>query len=369
MGRDNERRGMTNRQDRRFAAKLARQAQKRGKTPTERALFTAAAAFSAEEPVELDFALEGFDAAWAKLEPELDAFLEGGFEAFRREVFAQGAWAGLTATSPSGEETAFDLQPILFPVAGEAAEIRRFVADPVSLGTLGSSLRESGVFPENAAIAILPVVLAPAAVDLAGIGPAAVSRLVDGLSGLIEGAAAGDASARADAALADAALPHVGEAEGDLSALLLGIALTPVEDWDLPDGEVEARQLAMAATRASWLDTYAAALPFRLDEPVFWHEAASSLAWHDVAGRIEAEIARRGIEASVSRIDACLAPETGDPVLAVQAGTVRLGPFHAPRALVFTDIDGFAGLAERFAGELVEHERPGQVLRLLADAR
>ncbi|RIX97991.1 hypothetical protein D3218_18080 [Aureimonas flava] len=360
---------MTNRQDRRFAAKRARQASRRGGTPAERALFQAAVAFAAGEPVAIDVALDGFDATLARLEPELDEVLDGGFDAFRREVFAQAAWIGLAADGPAGEADGFDLQPILFPVCGDAAEIRRFAGDPASLGALARSLRESGVFPEAAAVAVLPAVLAPEAVDLSHVGPASVARLTEALATLVERSAAGGGPVDPEAVLAQAALPVLGaDRTGEAAGLLLGIALTPAENWDLPDREVEAMQLAMAATRASWLDTYAAALPFRLDEPVFWQEAASSLAWHAVAGRIEAEIARRGLAAPVSRIDACLAPETGDPVMAVEAGGARLGPFHAPRDLVFTDLDGFAALAERFGGELVEHERPAQVLRRLADA-
>ncbi|KQQ90294.1 hypothetical protein [Aureimonas sp. Leaf324] len=359
---------MTNRQDRRFAAKLARQMQTRGKTPAERAIFQAAGAFFAEETVEIDFGLEGFDAAFARLSPELDELLDGGFDAFRREVFAQAAWAGMAARLPDGGEGTFDLQPILFAATGTAKGLTGFAGDAKSLATLARSLRESGVFPEAGAVAILPVVLAPDAVDLYTVGPAAVHALTEGLAALVEADTPEAGLAAAREALAQAGLPTVGEGEAEVEGLLLGICLTPVEDWDLPDAEVEARQLAMAATRASWLDTYAATLPFRLDEPVFWHEAASSLAFHALAGRIEADLASRGVTEPVSRIDACLAPETGDPVLAVQAGTVRLGPFHAPRDLVFTDIDGFAGLAERYAGELVEHERPGQVLRLVAGA-
>ncbi len=252
-------------------------------------------------------------------------------------------------------------------MTGAGAAVLGFVRDPASLRALEASLREAGVVPERGSVAILPVLLAPEAVDLVKVGPAAVARLTGGLAGMVEAAGSGEGLALAEEAVRDAGLPLVGEAAGEaeVAGLLLGIGLTPVEDWDLPDDEVEARQLAMAATRASWLDTYAAGLPFRLDEPVFWHEAASSLAWHAVAGRIEAEAARRGLEGEVSRIEACLMPETGDPILAARIGETWLGPFQAPRTLVFTDLDGFAGLAERFGGELVEHEKPGPVRRLL----
>ncbi len=96
---------MTNRQDRRFAAKRARQAEKRGRTPVERALFQAASSFAAEEAMELDVSLDGFDQAFTRLEPDLDAVLDGGLDAFRREVFAQAAWAGMTAATPRARRT------------------------------------------------------------------------------------------------------------------------------------------------------------------------------------------------------------------------------------------------------------------------
>ena len=361
--------GMANRQDRRYAAKLARQAAKRGRTPAERALFGAAAAYSADQPMDLDFTLDGFDKAWLCLEPDLREMLENGYDEFRRTIFADAAWGRMVATSPSGDESEFDLEPILFPVIGTRADVRIFLREPANLEALAASLRSSGMFPEEAAVSILPTVLAADAVDLTRVGPAAVARLTLALADMVQPASSTGKEflAAAEAQVRNADLPVIGTgADGDLlSCLLLGICLAPAEDWDIPDDEAEARRLAVTATRASWFDTYAADLPFRLDEPVFWHEAGSSLAWHEVVGEIEAEISRRGGGEPVKRIHACLDPEVGNAVLVAQWGDALLGPFRASRALVSTDVDGFAGLAEHYAGELIEHERPEDVFRLV----
>lgn len=363
---------MTNRQDRRYAAKLARQAARRGKTPAERALFGAAAAYSADRPMELDFALADLDEAWRRLEPELRDLLEDGYDEFRRDVFAQAAWGRMVATSPSGEEHEFDLEPILFPVTGRRGDILTFADDPACLAVLAASLRASGMFAEEAAIVVLPTLLASDAADLLSVGPAAAARLTTDLAALFQETASSkaDALAAAEEAVRSADLPLIGAgADGEpVSCLLLGICLAPPEDWDVSDEEAEARSLAISATRASWLDSFAAELPFRLGEPVLWHEAGSSLAWHAALGEIETASVRHGLSEPATRIHACLVPETGDAVLVAQSGDIYLGPFRAPGTLVMTDVDGFAGLAEHYAGELVEYERVEEVLRLTAGA-
>ncbi|WP_279481405.1 hypothetical protein [Aureimonas sp. SK2] len=357
---------MTNRQDRRFAAKLARQAARRGKAPAERALLVAASAYSAEQPIELDFGIEGIDAAWVRLEPELWDILDDAYEDFRRDLFADAAWGPMVMPSASGGAKGHDLQPIFLPVTGRAGDLSAFAADAARRSALANSLRASGIFPEDAGVWILPVLLAPEAVDLRTVGPAAAFHLTLGLAEAIAAPEPPEADSL-KGLVERAGLPIISVADGDtpLSALFLGVALTPADEREMTEEEAEARRLSMAATRASWLDTYAADLPFRLDEPVLWHEAGSSLAWHGVVGEIEAEIAQSGGGDRVTQLHACLLPEQGEAVLAAKLGDRFIGPFHASKSLVATDVDGFAGLAEHFAGELVEHEPPEAVLRLV----
>ncbi|ALN73044.1 hypothetical protein [Aureimonas sp. AU20] len=362
---------MANRQDRRYAAKLARQAAKGDRSPAAKALLKAAADFMADQPIEIDFSMEDMDRAWDRLKPVLWDQLEEDFPLFRRALFDDSASLQVTATSAEGEEIALDIQTVLFPVVGKRATLEAFAADQAKLDELARSLRESGVVPERSSVAIMPSVIAAFSADLDLSGPDLVHMLTKSLAETLltpdgaDGALTFEEKADMVLEWMPSLMPET-DGEEEVSGFLVGVVAVEIDTTELSEDELEAQDLSLAAAGQSWADTYASDLPFRLGGLSLWSDAGVASAWHKVACDIDAEIERRGLPREIAEVHAYLEGGVEESLLAVRCGVSMLGPFRVSNRLVFTDVDGFAAEAESLGGELIEYERAEPLLKLIA---
>lgn len=363
---------MANRQDRRYAAKLARQSAKVDRSPAGKALLRAAADFAMERPFEIDFELPDMEGAWDRLKAHLEDQLGDDFLDFRRALYDEASSLAMTGTSAAGDEFGFTIQTVLFPVVGPRSELTDFVANEAKLLEMATSLRQSGVVPESSAVAVLPVIVSAFAADLNLCDPGAVHTLTKTLAQTLF------------APSGELKMPHTPEAlselvydwapspapeepgEGPVSGFLLALAATALDTRDVSDEELETEDLALAAAGQSWADTYAAELPFRLGGLALWSDAGAASAWLGLAHQIEAETARRGLEPDITEIHAYFDNEVENSVFAVRCSGKVLGPFRVSNRLVFADIDSFAAEAEFHGKELIEYERADKLLKLIA---
>ncbi len=187
--------------------------QTRGKTPAERAIFQAAGAFFAEETVEIDFGLDGFDAPLPASRPNSTNSSTAASTPPAR-VFSQAAWAGMAARLPDGGEGTFDLQPILFAATGTTHGLTGFAGDGESLPRSPVRCANPASFRRPARSRSCPWSRADA-VDLYTVGPAAVHALTEGLAALVEADTPEEgAGGGARGAGARPGLPTISEGEG-----------------------------------------------------------------------------------------------------------------------------------------------------------
>lgn len=359
---------MGNRQDRRYAAKLARQSSKGGQPPAKQAIVQAAARYLSGEPAELDLSVPDLDDVWGDAIPLLWEQLGDEFDGFRREVFERASSLSVLAQTPDGE-VQVDLYTILFPVVGEPQDLLSFAASPSRRAELSSSLTSSGVLPPKGHAEIMPVVLSQAALDFVSSGPAAVAELTSYMAEQFLAPPEDTRPSAEDllAQIAAWALPLAAdEEEGPVSGFLLGIAAIPSDVAQAPaEDDDEVADMVSVAAHDSWLDTYASTIPFRLGRLSIWSDAGAASAWQRMEAEIETERARHGYEADVSEVHVCYDDGNQVTLVAARCGEDWVGPFEIANALVFTDVDLFASDAERFGGKLVEYERPQKLRRLI----
>ncbi|KQT84052.1 hypothetical protein [Aurantimonas sp. Leaf443] len=352
---------MGNRADRRATAKIARQAMKRAKTPTEGAILRAAAAFAGDGLVgELGphVSAPDFDETWERLSDDLRDILDADFPDFMVQAYVE-AGGGLS------EEGATVTRLVLLPVSGPRARVLAFAGDGAEMARLASSLRESGVVPEAGACLVQPGLVLPlAAFAPQATTPGRVRALHDGLVARLSGGEAGKARPPFEPGLEE------GPGEEIVFGALAALERVPLGALPGPptsEEALEAEDMARAAALESWHDSYAAELDgLSLGAPVDWPACAAALAFETL--RVAIETARPG----TARPDA--APDTlhcgptsdGASLLACAVfGSVAVGPFAVPAELVWFDADAFFDAAEAYAGALAEHEDDRPVLAAL----
>ncbi|KQT64038.1 MULTISPECIES: hypothetical protein [unclassified Aureimonas] len=363
---------MGNRADRRASAKIAKQAVKRAKTPTEADILRAAAAFAGEGQVGLlgpALSRADFDAAWTRLSDDLHDILEELYPDFLVEAYIEAGTGLLQTEQPGGAVSECGTRLILCPVAGAPDRMADFARDPSENARLAASFEESGVTLEGGRCAVFPILLPLAAFDTKTTTPSLVRRLHDALSDRLAAAWSGEAEDAPETvgALVEAlALPAFqASGTGPSAAVLVGIEMMPaLMEIDISDEEMEAEDLARIAATQSWQDTYAADVPgLVLGTPLDWPEAAAALAWESVAIPMDEARRRRGLAEGRPDTIHCGPSDDGRQLVvsAIYGGTA-VGPFSVPTDLVWLDADAFFDRAEASAETLEEHEDEGPVI-------
>lgn len=368
---------MGNRADRRASAKIAKQAVKRAKTPTEGAILRAAAAFAGEGEVGLlgsALSSPDFDEAFVRLSDDLHDILEEHYPDFLVEAYIE-AGTGLLGASASASPSASTraggeryTRLVLCPVAGAPGRIAEFGSDRQELARLSTSFEESGVVPEGGRISVFPILLPLAAFDPKATTPARVRRLHDALSSRLATSLQSEGAPPEPAGdlLNSLGLPAFAPSgAGPTAAMLVGLETMPeLLDIDITEEEMEAEQLGRAAATESWHDSYAADIVgLEIGTPFDWPAAAAVLAWESVAIPMDEARSRRGLPEGRPDAIHC-GPSDDGRTLVVSAlyGATAVGPFQVPTDLVWLDADEFFDRAEASAEAFFEHDDEGPVI-------
>ncbi|GGE11585.1 hypothetical protein GCM10011390_33400 [Aureimonas endophytica] len=371
---------MANRADRRASAKIARQAVKRARTPTESAILKAAAAFAAGDDgartLGASLSRPDFDAAWRRLADDLHDILEDAYVDFRTEAYAEAGLGGLTlASAPGGAGEAWGTRLFLCPLAGAPAAVAAFAGDPAETGRLAASLHESGVVAERGTCLVLPRLLPFSGFAPDEVGPGRVRALHDALAEILAATLSGAAAPSGESvpAVLSALCDERSDAPGAIAfGALVGIELVPpprASRDEATEEELEAEAMARAAALDSWSDSYADGLAdLALGAPLDWPASASALAWEMIRLPLTAALLPRGAPEGRPDILHWTTTEDGRLVASAVWGEVAVGPFSAPADLVWLDADEFFGRAEACAERLLDHEDEAEVLAPLLGA-
>lgn len=368
---------MGNRADRRASAKIAKQAVKRAKSPTEAGILRAAAAFAGEGQVGLlgpALAAADFDEAWTRLSDDLHDILEELYPDFLVEAYIEAGTGLLHVEAAGGAVSERGTRFLLCPVAGMPGRMGAFARDPAETARLAASFEQSGVTLEGGRCAVFPILLPLAAFDPKTTTPARVRRLHDALSDRLAASWSGETLAdEADGRLLEAlGLPGFDDTSaGPTAAVLVGIEMMPaLPEVDISDEALEADDLARMAAAESWQDSYAADIEgLVLRPPVDWPAAGAMLAWDSIAIPMDEARRRRGLPEGRPDTVRCGPSDDGRQLVASAIyGTTAVGPFSVSSDLVWLDADAFFECAEAGAAALEEHEDEGPVIAPLLAA-
>ncbi|WP_062206050.1 hypothetical protein [Aureimonas sp. AU12] len=369
---------MSNRADRRATAKIAKQAVKRARTPTESGILRAAAAFAGEDLVGLlgpHLDADDFDDAWARLTPDLHDILEDRFGEFQAQAYAEAGLGTLDAAEAGERSIGMGVRLFLCPVVGAPDRLSRFAASPADLGRLAASLREFGVVPETGRCLVVPGLVPISAFAPSATTPGRVRALYRNLRARLiepEGAPSGQGDAAGLSNLLGGRPEDAGA--GAAFAALVGIELVPMgraEGTEVPEEELDAEDMARAAALASWHDSYAAEVEgVAISAPLDWPACAAALAFETVLVPMEAaRLARKLPDGNPDTIHTGLSDDGDRVLVSAVYGRVALGPFPAAAELVWFDADEFFGRAEASAGALIEHDSERGVMETLLARR
>ncbi len=363
---------MGNRADRRASAKIARQAMKRAKSPTDSAILKAAMAFLADEPpgqIGSVLSSADFDDAWARLTPDLQDVLLDEYPHLVTQTYAE-AGLGVLRTISAGELGAgMGTRLFLCPVSGAPGKLSAFADDQKEIARLAASLRESGVVPENGRCLVLPVLLPMAAFAPEATPPGRVRGLHDHLSGLLVETFSGKALPSSDSIRGAVAafVPAILSASGTEFGALVGIELMatpPMSGKGSAEEELEADDIARTAAIDSWHDTYAADIAgIAIGSPLDWPACAAALAWETIRIPMEVALLGRGVPNGRPDVIHCAATDDSERlIVSAVSGSVAVGPFSAPSNLVWFDADEFFARVEASAETLAEHDDEAGVI-------